>query len=390
MTRDPGFYALCMYPYPSGPAHQGHVRNYTFGDLVVRYRTMLGCAVLSPLGFDSFGLPAENAAIKTGTHPRIFTDERIAELKESLIRLGAVYDWRRELRSHDPSYIRGTQSIFLRLLDAGLAYRGSAPVNWCPGCQTVLANEQVLADGTCERSGDAVVRRDLEQWFFKITAYAEELLGCFGHAGLARAGQDHAAQLDRTVRGGGARPGSRRSGRLGRPLGSGPAGLYDTPRHALWDDVRRPWPPSIRWSTSSPCPSGGPTSRKFAGLPPWPAEIERSATGASGPEAEKRGAFTGSHVLNLFTGQPVPFVCRRLRVDGLRHRGHMGGAGRGRGVPGRSPRPYGLPIVKDGRAHLLGVGGDRGGRGLQSAKAPRSTAGFMNGLAIGPGQGGGH
>ncbi len=170
------FYALCMYPYPSGPAHQGHVRNYTFGDLAVRYQTMQGRGVLSPIGFDSFGLPAENAAIKTGTHPRIFTEQRIAELKSSLIRLGAVYDWRREVHSHDPEYIKWNQMIFLRLWDAGLAYRAAAPVNWCPGCQTVLANEQVLPDGTCERSGDLVVKRDLEQWFFRITQYADELL----------------------------------------------------------------------------------------------------------------------------------------------------------------------------------------------------------------------
>ncbi len=170
------FYALCMYPYPSGAAHQGHVRNYTFGDLVVRYQTMLGKAVLSPFGFDSFGLPAENAAIKTGTHPREFTEARIVELKSSLTRLGAVYDSRREVRSHDPSYIKWTQLIFLRLWEAGLAYRATAPVNWCPGCQTVLANEQVLADGTCERSGDLVEKRNLEQWFFRITHYADELL----------------------------------------------------------------------------------------------------------------------------------------------------------------------------------------------------------------------
>jgi leucyl-tRNA synthetase len=154
------FYALCMYPYPSGPAHQGHVRNYTFGDLAVRYQTMQGKGVLSPFGFDSFGLPAENAAIKTGTHPRIFTEARIAELKSSLIKLGAVYDWRREVRSHDPRYIKWTQLIFLKLWEAGLAYRATAPVNWCPGCQTVLANEQVLPDGTCETlsSGSSVSR----------------------------------------------------------------------------------------------------------------------------------------------------------------------------------------------------------------------------------------
>src|SRR5215471_14908471 len=110
----PPYYVLCMYPYPSGAAHQGHVRNYTFGDLLVRQRTMQGYAVLSPIGFDSFGLPAENAAIKTGVHPRVFTEARIAELKSSLHRLGASYDWRREIRSHDPLYMRWNQLIFQR------------------------------------------------------------------------------------------------------------------------------------------------------------------------------------------------------------------------------------------------------------------------------------
>ena len=200
------FYALCMYPYPSGAAHQGHVRNYTFGDLTVRYQTMQGKGVLSPIGFDSFGLPAENAAIKTGTHPRIFTDARIAELTASLRRLGAVYDWRREIHSHDPAYIKWNQVIFLRFWEAGLAYRALAPVNWCPGCQTVLANEQVLPDGTCDRSGDVVVKRDLEQWFFRITAVRRRAPRGPRRPRVARAGQDDAAQLDRTVRGRRVRP----------------------------------------------------------------------------------------------------------------------------------------------------------------------------------------
>ena len=147
-----------MYPYPSGPAHQGHVRNYTLGDVLVRYHTMLGYGVLSPFGFDSFGLPAENAAIKGGAHPREYTEARIAELKSSVMRLGAVYDWRREVKSHDPEYMRFNQMIFTRLFEAGLAYRKNAPVNWCPGCQTVLANEQVLSDGTCERLGRSLSR----------------------------------------------------------------------------------------------------------------------------------------------------------------------------------------------------------------------------------------
>ena len=165
-----------MYPYPSGPAHMGHVRNYTMGDLLVRYRTMRGDGVLSPIGFDSFGLPAENAAIQTGTHPRIHTDANVEALSDSLRRIGAVYDWRRAVKSHDPTYIRWTQWIFLKFYEAGLVYRDNAPVNWCPGCQTVLANEQVLGDGTCERSGDPVEQRDMEQWFYRITAYAQQLL----------------------------------------------------------------------------------------------------------------------------------------------------------------------------------------------------------------------
>ena len=152
------------------------MRNYTFGDLIVRYRTMNVYAVLSPMGFDSFGLPAENAAIKTGRHPREFTDERIELLRSSILRIGAVYDWRRQVTSHSPEYQKWTQWIFLRFLDAGLAYRRNAPVNWCPGCQTVLANEQVDSDGRCDRSGDVVGTRDLEQWFLRITDYAQQLL----------------------------------------------------------------------------------------------------------------------------------------------------------------------------------------------------------------------
>ncbi len=164
----PRSYVLCMYPYPSGAAHMGHVRNYTFGDLLTRYRTMQGEAVLSPMGFDSFGLPAENAAIKTGVHPRLFTDERIEMLRSSITRIGGVYDWRREVRSHSPETIRWSQWIFLRLFEAGLAYRKAAPVNWCPGWQVI--------DGRCDRSGDVVERRDLVQWYLRITDYAQQLL----------------------------------------------------------------------------------------------------------------------------------------------------------------------------------------------------------------------
>ena len=171
----PKFYNLTMYPYPSGALHQGHVRNYTYGDLLTRYMTMRGYNVLSPMGWDSFGLPAENAAIATGVHPRINTEAQIARMSEQIRRLGAMYDWRREVASHKPDYYKWDQWLFLKLFERGLAYKAEAPVNWCPNDQTVLANEQVV-DGRCERCGHEVIRRNLSQWFFKITDYAERLL----------------------------------------------------------------------------------------------------------------------------------------------------------------------------------------------------------------------
>ncbi len=171
----PKFYNVQMYPYPSGELHMGHLRNYTYVDLLTRYHRMRGKNVLSPMGWDSFGLPAENAAIQTGVHPREFTERQIVTMKAQLRRLGAVYDWTRELASHTPEYYKWDQWLFLQLFERGLAYKKRARVNWCPKDQTVLANEQVV-DGACERCGTVVVKRDLEQWFFKITDYADRLL----------------------------------------------------------------------------------------------------------------------------------------------------------------------------------------------------------------------
>jgi leucyl-tRNA synthetase len=171
----PKFYDLCMYPYPSGPIHMGHVRNYTLGDVLCRYKTMQGFGVLSPMGWDSFGLPAENAAIAEGIHPGIITRQRIATMKAQIKRLGSAYDWRRELSCCEPDYYRWTQWLFVQLHKAGLAYKQMAPVNWCPSCQTVLANEQAEG-GVCDRCGTEVVKRDLEQWMFRITDYAQQLL----------------------------------------------------------------------------------------------------------------------------------------------------------------------------------------------------------------------
>ncbi len=168
-------YVLEMLPYPSGELHMGHVKNYTMGDVVTLHRRRMGHRVMHPMGYDAFGLPAENAAIRSGRHPAESTRENIAAIRRQMKRMGWSIDWKRELSTADPEYYRWTQWIFLRLYEAGLAYRKSAAVKWCPNDQTVLANEQVI-DGHCERCGAEVEARTLDQWQFKITAYADRLL----------------------------------------------------------------------------------------------------------------------------------------------------------------------------------------------------------------------
>ena len=169
------YYCLEMFPYPSGRIHMGHVRNYAIGDVVARYKWMRGYNVLHPMGWDAFGLPAENAAIEHGVHAAIWTQENIAYMKAQLKKMGCSYDWDRELATCDPEYYRWEQLIFIRMFERGLAYRKLSTVNWCPDCQTVLANEQVEA-GRCWRCDAEVVPKAVEGWFFKITEYAEELL----------------------------------------------------------------------------------------------------------------------------------------------------------------------------------------------------------------------
>jgi leucyl-tRNA synthetase len=170
------FYMLEMLPYPSANGlHMGHVLNYTLGDVVTHFRRRNGYTVLRPMGYDAFGLPAENAAIREGGHPREITDRNIASIGRQMRRLGWAIDWDREVSAHQPSYYRWTQWLFLRFWERGLAYRKAAPVNWCPNDQTVLSNEHVI-DGRCERCGAEVEARNMEQWFFKITSYADALL----------------------------------------------------------------------------------------------------------------------------------------------------------------------------------------------------------------------
>jgi leucyl-tRNA synthetase len=182
VTEDPKkekYYLLEMFPYPSGKIHMGHVRNYSIGDVVARYKKMKGLNVLHPMGWDAFGMPAENAAIEHGVHPAKWTYENIDYMRNQLKRMGFSYDWDREFATCDVSYYKWEQLFFVRMYERGLAYRKRSFVNWCEICKTVLANEQVMSDGTCWRGhadDPGVIQKELDQWFFKITAYAEELL----------------------------------------------------------------------------------------------------------------------------------------------------------------------------------------------------------------------
>jgi leucyl-tRNA synthetase len=178
----PKYYVLEMFPYPSGELHMGHVRNYSIGDAFARYKRMQGFNVLHPMGFDSFGLPAENSAIQHGENPQEWTQRNIARIKAGLQRMGFSYDWTREIRTHRADYYRWNQWLFLQFYERGLAYRKRAPVNWCPRCRTVLANEQVLT-GECWRCSTPVVLKEMTQWFLRITAYADTL-----HRDLAKLG----------------------------------------------------------------------------------------------------------------------------------------------------------------------------------------------------------
>ena len=175
LPREQCYYVLEMFPYPSGKLHMGHVRNYTIGDAVARYKRMRGFHVLHPMGWDSFGLPAEQAAIERGAHPKEWTYQNIAYMRGQLKRMGFSYAWSREFACSDPGYAQREQEIFLDLVEKGLVYRKSSLVNWSTGLNTVLANEQVI-DGLCWRTGMPVIQKELPTWYLRITAYAEELL----------------------------------------------------------------------------------------------------------------------------------------------------------------------------------------------------------------------
>lgn len=290
----PKKYVLVMFPYPSGPAHIGHVANYNLGDVLARYLRRKGINILHPMGWDGFGLPAENAAIREGIHPAKYTYDNIALLKNSLQRLGYSYDWSRELATCDPAYYRWTQWFFLKFLERDLAYKALAWANWCPSCRTVLANEQVI-NGHCERCDTLVVQKALQQWFFRITAYAERLLEDMKQLG---GWPDSVLAMQRNWigRSEGCEVTFRLSGD-GRDIPiftTRPDTLWGVtfflmaPEHPLVDELIRGTPYEADVSAFR---------ERMRGV----SNIERTSM-----ETEKDGVFLGAHVTNPVNGEEVP------------------------------------------------------------------------------------
>jgi len=293
--KRPKYYCLVMFPYPSGRIHMGHVRNYVIGDVVARYKGMRGMNVLHPMGWDAFGLPAENAAIERGVHPSRWTDENMLYMRTQLKRLGLSYDWEREVATCKPDYYKWNQWFFLKMVERGLAYKKMSAVNWCPSCETVLANEQVI-DGACWRCGTSVIQKELEQWFFKITAYAEELLsGCDRLSGWPERvlsmqrnwiGKSVGVEADFPLAG--------QAGQAIRIFTTRQDTLFGAtfialaPEHPMVEEIVR-------------------GKKEAAAVREFAARIQKQdRTVRAAEENEKEGIFTGAHAINPMTDERIP------------------------------------------------------------------------------------
>jgi leucyl-tRNA synthetase len=326
----PKFYLLEMYPYPSGRIHMGHVRNYSIGDVIARFKTMKGENVLHPIGWDALGMPAENAAIKQGVHPRDWTIGNIDHMRAQLKRMGFSYDWDREVNTCLPEYYMWNQWIFLKMFERGLAFRKESWVNWCPQCRTVLANEQVVAGG-CWRCDTAVVQKKMEQWFLKITDYADELLS--GHELLIK-WPEHVLEMQKNWIG-------RSTGahvRFALPGGSKSLEVFTTRVDTIFGAtflVVSPEHPAI------PGLIAGPDEDR---LREWVAETAaQMRLKREIGETEKAGVDTGKKAVNPFTGELIPvWLANYVLMDY--------GTGAIMAVPAHDARDfrfakdYGLPI----------------------------------------------
>ncbi|HYY16577.1 MAG TPA: leucine--tRNA ligase, partial [Gammaproteobacteria bacterium] len=294
-TGELKFYLLEMLPYPSGRIHMGHVRNYSIGDVLTRFLRMRGLNVLHPMGWDAFGLPAENAAIENRIHPAKWTYANIAEMKAQLKRMGFSYDWTREIASCDPEYYRWNQWIFLKMWERGLAYRKKSLVNWCSTDQTVLANEQV-EEGLCWRCSTPVTQKELEQWFLRITAYADELLeGC---ERLAAGWPERVLTMQRNWIGKSA------GVEVDFPIidGGETIRIFTTRQDTLYGAtfvVLAPEHPLLR-----PLVAGMPRQAEVLAFVEQISRLDRITRTAT--TTEKRGIFTGRYALNPLTREPIP------------------------------------------------------------------------------------
>ena len=354
------FYCLSMFPYPSGRLHMGHVRNYTIGDVLTRFHMMQGKSVLQPMGWDAFGLPAENAAMKNGVPPAKWTRDNIAYMKGQMKSLGLAFDWSREIATCDPSYYRWNQWLFLRMLEKGIAYRKTGVVNWDPVDQTVLANEQVI-DGRGWRTGALVEKREIPMYYLAITRYAEELLGDLAEAArLARACEDHAGQLDRQVRGLRDQLPVRAGHEGADGRGRRAEGVHHARRHVVWRDVHGggrgtsagDWRPA----------------RSNPALQAFIDECRRGSTmEADIATQEKKGMRTGFHVLHPFTGQMVEVWVANYVLMAY-------GEGAVMGVPGHDARDYEFALKNQSAHRAGGEVEDRRLRKPRSAVAGRIHA----------------
>jgi leucyl-tRNA synthetase len=360
----PKFYCLEMFPYPSGRIHMGHVRVYAIGDLLARYKWMRGFNVLHPMGWDAFGLPAENAAIEHNVHPAIWTHANIDNMKAQLKKMGISYDWDRELATCDPSYYKWEQLIFIRMLERGLAYRRRSTVNWCPSCQTVLANEQVEA-GRCWRCDSEVTPRDIEGWFFKITAYADELLAwCDRLPGWPERvitmqknwiGRSEGAEFDLPVAG---RPALKIRVFTTRPdTGFGMTYAVLAPEHPLVDELVTD--PDERARVAA-----------FRAEVARESEIERLAA-----DRPKRGLRLSATVVNPFNAAELPLFIADYVLMGY-------GTGAIMAVPGEDQRDWdfarqhGLPIIETVKRPEGWIGEAYAGDGV------KVNSGFLDGLTV--------
>ena len=285
-------YLLEMLPYPSGTLHVGQVRNYTQGDVLTHFHRRKGRRVMRPMGYDSFGLNAENAAIREGGHPRLIVERNIERIRAQMKRMGWAIDWDREVASHDPKTYRWTQWLFLQFLKAGQAYRKEAPVKWCPKDQTVLANEQVI-DGRCERCGTEVEAKSLEQWFFRYTTYADELLD---EMELLESWPERVLAMQRNW--------------IGRSEGA--EIIFRVEQLDVDIPVFTTRADTLFGATFFVLAPEHPLVAELVVATPQEAEVldyvRRSAARsfAEREEKEKDGVFTGRHVVNPATGEPIP------------------------------------------------------------------------------------